>query len=226
MVQAFQSNDLPLNDPQAYRQITEIGRFTRDVKHVSGVDNVFADWLSRIREENKGTAYEEDGDAEIAGVEEEVQFQLVSLDTLLDLQSEDPEIKLINSGDQPKNTSFKQETIEGRSLLCEVSSNSGPRPYVPQPLREQILRSLHNVDHKGIEVTKSRVSGEFYWPSLKSDVKNYVKKCVPCMKVKAGRKLVNIGTFRVPDRRFSHVVVDIVGPLPESYGFKYILTAI
>ena len=47
--QAFQSENLPLNDPQIHRQITEIGRFTRDVKHVSGQDNVFADFLSRIR---------------------------------------------------------------------------------------------------------------------------------------------------------------------------------
>ena len=28
LVQAFKSNDIPLNDPQSYRQITEIGRFT------------------------------------------------------------------------------------------------------------------------------------------------------------------------------------------------------
>lgn len=55
--QAFQSNSIPLNDPQVYRQITEIGRFTKDVRHVSGVDNVFADWLSRIKEESKGDAY-------------------------------------------------------------------------------------------------------------------------------------------------------------------------
>ena len=46
------------------------------------------------------------------------------------------------------------------------------------------------------------------------------------MKTKAGRKLVTKGAFEVPERRFSHVIVDIVGPLPESYGYKYILTAI
>ena len=57
LVQAFQSNNIPLNDPQSYRQITEIGRFTKDMRHVSGIDNVFADFLSRIREDNKGTAY-------------------------------------------------------------------------------------------------------------------------------------------------------------------------
>ena len=55
--QAFNSETIPLNDPQSYRQITEIGRFTRDIRHVSGIDNVFADFLSRIKPENRGTAY-------------------------------------------------------------------------------------------------------------------------------------------------------------------------
>ena len=80
--QAFDSNSIPLNDPQAYRMITEIGRFTRDVRHVSGVDNVFADFLSRIRPENKGSAYQED---ELASMEE-VRFQLLSLDAIAELQ--------------------------------------------------------------------------------------------------------------------------------------------
>ena len=80
--QAFDSNNIPLNDPQAYRMITEIGRFTRDVRHVSGVDNVFADFLSRIRPENKGSAYLQQAEEELASsaqisAAEEVQFQLV-----------------------------------------------------------------------------------------------------------------------------------------------------
>ena len=68
---AFQSNKIPLNDPQVYRQITEIGRFTRDVKHVSGVDNIFADYLSRIPPDKQGTSYlpEDGADAVVASTE-------------------------------------------------------------------------------------------------------------------------------------------------------------
>ena len=109
LVQAFKNNNLPLNDPQTYRQITEIGRFTRDVKHVSGVDNVFANFLSRIKEENKGTAYLGDA-AEIAAAEE-MQFQLTSLETIKDLQGEDPEISRIRSGDKPRSAVFGDKTV-------------------------------------------------------------------------------------------------------------------
>ena len=44
-----------------------------------------------------------------------------------------------------------------------------------EPLRKQILTSLHSMDHKGIKTTTSRVANEFYWPSLKGDAKNLVK---------------------------------------------------
>ena len=54
---AFESNTIPLNEPQVYRQITEIGRFTRDVRHVSGVENTFADFLSRITPQQTGSAF-------------------------------------------------------------------------------------------------------------------------------------------------------------------------
>ena len=32
--------------------------------------------------------------------------------------------------------------------------------------------------------------------------------------------------FTVPDSRFQHVHIDLVGPLPISKGFKYVLTVI
>ena len=46
-----------LNDPHVYHQIMEIGRFTRDVRHVSGVDNTFGDFLSRITPQQTGSAF-------------------------------------------------------------------------------------------------------------------------------------------------------------------------
>ena len=87
------------------------------------------------------------------------------------------------------------------------------------------MTSLHLMDHLGIKFTLARVAADFYWPSIKGDIKNF-KSCDACMKVKAGRKLVNTGQFAVPDKRFSNVMLDIVGPLPVSYGFRYLLTAI
>lgn len=35
-----------------------------------------------------------------------------------------------------------------------------------------------------------------------------------------------LGTFAVPDARFHHIHIDIVGPLPPSHGFNYLFTII
>ena len=104
-----------------HRQITEIGRFTRDVEHIAGVQNVFADFLSRIKElpdDKRGVAYQEE--PELATTET-VSFQLISLGALEDVQAEDLEIKKILAGDQPKYTKFSFKTIEGKKILCETS---------------------------------------------------------------------------------------------------------
>ena len=134
------------------------------------------------------------------------------------------EVKIKN-GDKPKNTTFDIKEIDGRKVFCELSSEM-PRPYIPSQLRQQVMLSLHSLDHLGIKASIKRIAAEFYWPALKHDVEDFCRKCNTCMKVKAGKTLTNTGKFSVPDKRFSHVMVDLVGPLPDSYGYKYLLMAI
>ena len=127
---AFQTNNIPLNDPQSYRQITEIGRFTRDIKHVSGADNIFADYLSRIPENKQGLAYLEG--SQVAAAEtppssqvaaaEAVKMQLIQLPIIADLQANCPDVEKIKNGDQPKNTTFRLQDIDGYKIRCEMSS--------------------------------------------------------------------------------------------------------
>ena len=118
--------------------------------------------------------------------------------------------KLIKTGDKPKSTEFDYVKLDGKDVFCELSS-AKPRPYVPRPLRDQIIMSLHNLDHVGIKASQTRIASEYYWPSLKEDIKKHVKCCNTCNKIKPGKKLVNLGEFAVPDKRFSHVLVDLVG---------------
>ena len=61
---------------------------------------------------------------------------------------------------------------------------------------------------------------------MKHDIPIFIKTCNPCLKTKPGKKTVNTGEFLVPDKRFSHVMVDVVGPLPNSFGYKYLLSII
>ena len=87
--------------------------------------------------------------------------------------------------------------------------------------------SLCDLSHPGITATQRLVTQRFVWPSINKDVRTWTRNCIQCQRSKVHRHTVTpIGTFSTPDARFSHVHIDIVGPLPSSNGFRYLLTCI
>ena len=67
------------------------------------------------------------------------------------------------------------------------------RLCVPKgPLRAQILYNHHDAPisgHQGIERIYAAVHDLFYWPKMNADVRNYVKSCETCQRVKASQQL-------------------------------------
>jgi hypothetical protein len=62
---------------------------------------------------------------------------------------------------------------------------------------------------------------------MKKEITSLVRKCIPCERAKIQRHTrAPVGTFRDPDARFTHVHIDIVGPLPYAEGKQYLLTMI
>lgn len=112
------------------------------------------------------------------------------------------------------------------SMICETSSGT-PRPYIPEEFRHQVFDSIHGLAHPSIRNTRKLMTARFFWPSINKDVNNWSKTCIHCQRSKVIRHVVSPhGTFKLPDARFDHVHLDIVGPLPPSEGNAYILTAI
>ena len=120
---------------------------------------------------------------------------------------------------------MKEVSISGVPLYCEVSMPENPRPLVPLELRDLVINLLHHQDHPGQKESLRRVSKDYYWPSLRRNVEDFVKTCHPCQSTRQ-TPTVNpgIGKFPVPDKRFSFIHVDVVGPLPPSEGMKYLLS--
>ncbi|CAH8832632.1 unnamed protein product [Trichobilharzia szidati] len=62
---------------------------------------------------------------------------------------------------------------------------------------------------------------------MNSDIRRWARECLQCQRSKVHRHTITTPkTFDLPDRRFQHVHIDIVGPLPTSRGYTHILTAI
>lgn len=54
-----------------------------------------------------------------------------------------------------------------------------------------------------------------------------VNSCIQCQKSKINKHNKSIlQTFNIPDKRFQHINIDLVGPLPSSNGNRYCLTCI
>ena len=73
-----------------------------------------------------------------------------------------------------------------------------------------------------------KVYTRFAWHGMNIDVANWCRSRKGCQT--AIKNFLHnepaFGKFTEPTERFAHVHIDIVGPLPYSDGFKYLLTCV
>ncbi|GBM95445.1 Transposon Tf2-9 polyprotein [Araneus ventricosus] len=101
------------------------------------------------------------------------------------------------------------------------------RPYVPKAFRTIIINVIHSPAHSGAKATTNSVKQRFIWTSLKKDCTEFCKQCFPCQKSKVSRHVKSPkGDFSLPSARFSHIHLDVVGPLPLSKSYRYCLTVV
>ena len=86
---------------------------------------------------------------------------------------------------------------------------------------------VHSLAHPGVKLTKRLVSSKFVWHGLGKQVTHWARTCLSCQRAKVHTHTkAPIQQFKPAARRFDHVHIDLVGPLPESNGFKYLLTIV
>ena len=195
--------------PRQVRHLDYISQFTTDIRHVSGQANPVADALSRL---------------DIQAIHETQPS--IDFKAMATAQSSDPELKRIRA----TSTSLKlaEFPLEGAktALVCDTSTGK-KRPYVPSPFCRQVFDALHSLAHPGIRATQHLLTTHYVWPGINSDVRQWTRQCIQCQRNKVHRHTVApLSTFNTPDARFDHVHIDIVGPLPSSNGYSYLLTCI
>ncbi|KAL3195722.1 hypothetical protein MRX96_001841 [Rhipicephalus microplus] len=111
-------------------------------------------------------------------------------------------------------------------VRCDTSPKS-PRPIVPVQFQRDVFDSLHDLSHPGICATQRIVTDRFLWPGINADVRRGAKTCRTCQAVKVTRYTRSaLQEFRPPECHFDHVHLDLVGPLPPSQGYRYLLTCV
>ena len=190
--------------PWQFCHLEFIGQFSTDFRHVSGQDSVVADALSRA---NSVT---------------------IPLDYHALASSQDQDADLQDILTNVSALQLEQIHIPGTdvNLHCDTSIPQ-PRPFITTPFRRQVFDTLHGLGHPGANATVKLLSQRFVWPGVGKYCRTWARAFTPCQRSKVTRHVkAPLERFHLPSVRFSHVHIDLVGPLPVSFGFRYCLTAI
>lgn len=192
--------------PRQQRHLEFIGQFSTQIVYLPGDKNCVADAMSRISEVRV--------------------MPTIDFDEMAKAQQSDEE--LIHLLDSQTGLELKPMHISqaGLELMCDVSTGN-VRPYVPKTFRLSIFSELHNLAHPGVKATTRMIRERFVWKDLNKDVRNWCKSCIECQQNKVHRHTRSpLGQYPLPRCRFSHVNIDVIGPLPPSKGFVYCLTCV
>lgn len=191
--------------PRQARQLAYISQFNAEIMYVKGSLNIVPDALSRL-EGIETTAL----DPEEIAVEQQRDEELKNL-----LDSTTSSLQL------------KEFPVDNNHILyCDVSTGT-VRPFIPKQLRRRAFDSIHRLSHPGVKASKKLIRKRYVWPQMDKDIAIWTKNCINCQRSKVHRHTVQSPMhFPSTDKRFEHVHIDIVGPLPASQNFRYLFTMI
>ena len=205
LVHAFSKQTDPCSNRQQ-RHLSAISEFNCVIRHLPGRNNPVADALSRNA---------------VASVQMGIDF----ID-LAKKQKADPEYNACRTS----LTSLQWEDLPLQNsntfILCDTSTGR-PRPWIPAVYRRRIFDIIHGLSHPSRRATANMLKKKFIWHGITKDAKEWARTCLACQRAKIYRHTESgIGSFQQPKRRFSHIHVDVVGPLPISEGYRYLFTII
>jgi hypothetical protein len=105
--------------------------------------------------------------------------------------------------------------IQGQQVICDISTGQ-PRPLIPMPDRKDVFKAVHKLAYAGILATRRLMTARMVWGGMSSDVSAWCKDCQLCAPGKASpQHKAPVHPIPIPERRFTHVHVDLVWPTPH-----------
>ena len=121
---------------------------------------------------------------------------------------------------------FRPELIkceDGTAVWSDVAVTLA-RVLVPVEFQRVVFDSLHQLTHPGVKAGMTMIERLYWWNGIGKGVSKWTKACEACQK--ANNKSL-LERLPAPSKRFSHIHIDLVGPLnPPCEGNNVLLTVI
>jgi len=178
------------------RHLSYLAEFTSDIRHISGVDNVVADTLSRPPA----------GEIKvITAIPVQVDYEAIA-------EAQRPCPETVAAG--ITSTTLQQVQFGGTQLLCDTS---GPHPRpIPAAHCPQLFTTFHSLAHPGTKATGRLMGNRVTWPYMKCDIARWVADCQECGRATVTRQPpAAVQPIPVPTQRFSHIMWTSWDPSPS-----------
>ncbi|CAF3386340.1 unnamed protein product [Rotaria socialis] len=149
-----------------------------------------------------------------------------TIEQLKELQHQDEEIKNIIDNIQ----NYTEYFIEDNMLM---KKSFPPVPVIPKGrIRSDIIKIYHdtpaNGAHFGRNKTIQKIQQRYFWPNMISDIRHYVKSCLPCLQNNPIRQKPPgaLKPIKPPEGIWQLLTMDFHGPITPTtkHGNKYIIS--
>lgn len=120
-------------------------------------------------------------------------------------------------------------------LLTDHSFSLNQKEYVPESLREILLRQLHDTPlygHRGTAALYGLLNRRYWWPESHKDCVRYARGCEACLRNNPSvqKPYGLLQPLPAPKSAFRHLTLDFIGPLPickiRGFNYRFILQVV
>eukprot|EP00977_Amphora_coffeiformis_P021539 scaffold9447_cov94-Amphora_coffeaeformis.AAC.1 len=188
--------------------------------HISGVNNVIADGLSRTPLEGQKASVSNNTALEsliflpafdINNPQYPLDFELIA-----EQQPQDHRLTVLQQQNPQQFTTLEYPTANGsQELVCFRSTpNADWRVYLPNSLVPSVTEWYHHMlGHAGADRLARAVLTHFYCPRYKEYASHFVSRCLVCQTAKLpGPGISELPPKNITNNPWDEVAVDLVGP--------------
>ena len=110
--------------------------------------------------------------------------------------------------------------IISKKIACYFSKIGYAFPQICEPRFSKEAHETPLAAHPGYHKMFAQLKQNFFWPRMKKDTLEYVKKCLTCQKVKAERVKIpgKLQPLDIPKMKWECISMDFITGLPKTTG--------